>query len=209
MNVKKILNTIITVILFFVCSLNVYASGKAQNKEFMDNHSEMLKSIKEHSEDIQKKGNVEKDFIEEIIYLNAIQKYMAENIIKFSDDENVRRISKKLIKSSMECNNELEESRVYVNKKDSTSKSNEDEYIEKYKRIYNKMILSLECRHEDENIEKIFLRSSIKQHEVLIEVTELFDRYNEDERIKKVSSDMRDRSLEELKKLKKAFKKSS
>ena len=44
------------------------------------------------------------------------------------------------------------------------------------------MILNLQCGRENESIEKIFIKASIKQHEALIDLTDIFQKYSDDYR---------------------------
>ena len=59
--------------LLFIYFINILAESDAQTKEFMNNHSEILKSIKECTECINKKGDIRIDFLEEVINYNEIQ----------------------------------------------------------------------------------------------------------------------------------------
>ena len=193
--------------MLFIYSINIYAASDAQTKEFMNNHSEILKSIKECSECMDKKGDIRLDFLEEAIYFNDIQVCMAENIIKCGDNKDVRNIAKKLIKSSMECTAELNELLYSISKNPVIDKEIEEKYIEDYKQLYSKMLINLQCTRDDENIEKIFLRASIKQHEGLINLTDIFNKHCKDEEMLKLSKDIKDKNSKEIKNLKTAFKK--
>lgn len=195
--------------MLFIYSLNVYAANEAQTKEFMSNHSEILKSIKECSECTNKKGDIRVDFLEEVIHFNDIQIYMAENIIKCGDNKEVRNIAKSLIKNSMECTTELNEILYNISKNPLIDKELEEKYINDYKELYNKMVISLQCKREDENIEKIFIRASIKHHESLIELTDIFGRYCKDKNMLETSKDIKNKNSREIKKLKTVFKKCS
>ena len=197
----------VSIVMLFIYSINIYAASDAQTKEFMNNHSEILKSIKECSECNYKKGDIRLDFLEEAIYFNDIQVCMAENIIKCGDNKDVRNIAKKLIKSSMECTAELNELLYSISKNPVIDKEIEEKYIEDYKQLYSKMLINLQCTRDDENIEKIFLRASIKQHEGLINLTDIFNKHCKDEEMLKLSKDIKDKNSKEIKNLKTAFKK--
>lgn len=197
----------ISIMLLFVYSLNAYAASDAQTKEFMNNHSEILKSIKECSGCINKNGDIRVNFLEEVIHFNDIQICMAENIIKYGDNKEVRNIAKSLIKNSMECTTELNEILYNINKNLSIDRDLEEKYINDYIKLYNKMILNLQCKREDENIEKIFIRSSIKQHEALIELTDIFSKHSDDEKMLETAKDIKCKNSKEIKRLKKAFEK--
>ena len=189
--------------------VNVEAASDAQKKEFMNNHSEILKSIKECSECINKKGDIRMDFLEEIIHFNDIQICMAENIIKYTDSKDIRNVAKNLIKNSMECTTELNEILYNISKNPSVDKELEEKYINDYVKLYNNMILNLQCGRENESIEKIFIKASIKQHEALIDLTDIFQKYSDDEKLLGTSKDIKNKNLKEIKKLKNLNKKYS
>ena len=199
----------ISFILLFIYSLNVYAASDAKTKEFMNNHSEILKSIKECSECINRKGDIRIDFLEEVIYFNDIQICMAENIIKCGDNKEVRNIAKSLIKNSMECTTELNEILYNISKDTLIDEELEDKYMNDYKQLYKKMVINLQCTRDDENIEKIFLRASIKHYESLIELTEIFGKYCKNKDILETAKDIKCKNSKEVKKLKTIFNKCS
>lgn len=199
----------ISIVLLCIFSINTYAVNDAQTKEFMNNHSEILKSIKESSECINKKGDIRIDFLEEIIHFNDIQICMAENIIKCSDSKDIRNVAKNLIKNSMECTTELNESLYNISKNPSVDKVLEEKYINDYLKLYNNMILNLQCGRENESIEKVFIKASIKQHEALIDLTDIFEKYSNDEKILQTSKEIKNKNIKEIKKLKNLNKKYS
>lgn len=195
--------------LLCIFSINAYAVNDPQTKEFMNNHSEILKSIKECSECINKKGDIRMDFLEEIIHFNDIQICMAENIIKYTDSKDIRNVAKNLIKNSMECTTELNEILYNISKNPSVDKELEEKYINDYVKLYNNMILNLQCGRENESIEKIFIKASIKHHEALIDLTDIFQKYSDDEKLLGTSKDIKNKNLKEIKKLKNLNKKYS
>lgn len=199
--------TAISIMLVFSSSINAYGESDSKTKEFMNNHSEILKSIKECSKCISGKGDIRVDFLEEVIYINDIQICMAENIIKCGNNKDVRNIAKSLIKNSMECTTELNEDLYNINKDETSDKETEEKYLNEYRKLYNKMILNLQCNREDESIEKIFLRASIKHHEALIELADIFCEYNNDEKMTEKAKDIQNKNIKEIKKMKTAFKK--
>lgn len=199
----------ISIMLLFSCSLDVYGESNSKTKEFMSNHSEILKSIKECSQCISGKGDIRIDFLEEAVHINDIQICMAENIIKCGDNKYIRNLAKNLIKNSMEWTTELNQELYNIRNDTAGDKETEEKYLNEYKKLYNKMILNLQCKREDENIEKIFLRASIKHHEALIELADIFCEYSDDEKMTEIAKDIQNKNIKEIKKMKTAFKKCS
>ena len=193
--------------LLFLYSINTYAASDAQKKEFMNNHSEILKSIKECSESVNKKGDMRIDFLEEIIHYNEIQICMSENIIKYTDNREVRNLAKQLIRDSMDCNQEINEILYNTNKSPLINNELEEKYINEYIKLYNKMILNIECKHHEDSIEKIFITASINHHESLIELTEIFGKYSDDKNMVEIAKDIKNKNSKEIKKLKNMSKK--
>lgn len=193
--------------LLFSSCINAYGESDSKTKEFMNNHSEILKSIKKCSKCINGKGDIRVDFLEAAIHINDIQICMAENLIKCGDDKDIRNIAKNLIKNSMECTTELNEDLYNMSKDETSDKETEEKYLNEYRKLYDKMILNLQCSREDESIEKIFLRASIKHHEALIELADIFCEYSNDEKMIETAKDIQNKNKKEIKKMKTAFKK--
>lgn len=210
-NMKKIIKCfylgILSVLLLFFYSINAYAASDAQKKEFMNNHSEILKSIKECSESVNKKGDIRIDFLEEVIHYNDIQICMAENIIKYTDNKEIRNLAKQLIRDSMDCSTEINEILYNTNRSPLINKELEEKYINEYIKLYNKMILNIECKHHEDSIEKIFVTASINHHESLIELTEIFCKYSDDKNMVETAKDIKNKNSKEIKKLKNISKK--
>lgn len=204
--IKHFCTAIMSMILISFSLINVSASSDAQKKEFMNSHSEILKSIKQCEDCINKKGDIRVDFLEEVMHYNNIQICMAENIIKYSDNKDIRNLAKQIIKNSMDCNTEMDEILYSINKDLSIDEECEKKYLNDYSNLYKKMILNLECK-QDDSIEKIFIVSSIKHHESLIECTNLFCQYNKDEDMEKNVKDIQNKNHKEIKKLKNMLKK--
>ncbi|MGN0144207.1 MAG: DUF305 domain-containing protein [Clostridium sp.] len=204
--IKYFCMVIISIVMICISLINVEAASDAQKKEFMNNHSEILKSIKECSDCTNGKGDIRIDFLEEVIHYNNIELCMAENIIKYSDNKDVRNLAKQIIRSSMDCNTEINEILYNINKNPSVDKECEKKYLNDYSNVYNKMILNLECK-QDDSIEKIFIVSSIKHHESLIDLTNVFCKYSSDKELLESAKDIQKKNNKEIKKLKNSLKK--
>lgn len=202
---KKIFKTFIAALLLFLGCINVcvYASSQAQKKEFLENHSEILKSIKECAGCVPKKGDVRLSFIDQCTHNNDLQICMCENIIKCTDTKDVRNAAKALIKNAMECNSELNDIFEKVKTNIIEDKENEDKYLEEYNGLYKKMVSDLECSREDDDIDKIFLDASIKHHKCMIEIAKCVCKYTDDKDIKGISKDIVKNNEQEIKIMKK------
>ena len=192
---------IISIILLILSTINVYAASEAQKKEFINNHSEILKSIKECTNCIKKKGDIRIDFLNHITQYNNIEICFSENEIKYSDKKEIRNFAKELIRNSMNCNTEVNELLYSINKNCLMNSELEEKYINEYIKLYNKMILNIECKNYGDSIEKIFITSSIKHHEYIIELTDAFCKYSDDKETIEIAKDIKNKNSKEIKKL--------
>lgn len=203
---KKLCIGIMTVLISISSCINVYAESDSKKTEFIHNHSEILQSLNECNKYSKKNGDIRIDFLEQVIHHNEIEICMCENIMQYTDKKDVRNTAKTIIKSSMDCNSELNEVLDEIKKNCHEDKSKEEEYIKEYNDKYTKMLLELELKRDDTNIDKIYLCSSKKHHIFMKNICEIIRNYSDDEKVNNISKDISERLEKEIKKLDKVYK---
>ena len=204
--IKKVLCSIMVIITIISSSTNVFAESDSKKAEFIHNHSEVLQSLNECDKCWKKNGDVRIDYLEQMIHHNEIEICMCENIIQYTDKKDVLNLAKKFMKSSMECNSELNELLDEVKKNPNEDKTIEEKYAAEYDKKYSSMLLQLQLKRDDNNIDKIFLCSSKKHHECMESVCNIITKYSDDEKINKISKDISERMKKEIKKLNRTYK---
>ncbi|MDO5516415.1 MAG: DUF305 domain-containing protein [Clostridium sp.] len=204
--IKKLLAGIMTMLISITTTANVYAESDAKKTEFIHNHSEILQSLNDCSKCWKKNGDVRIDFLEQMIHHNEIEMCMCENIIQYTDKKDVLNTAKSIIKNSMECNSELNELLDEIRKNPDVDKNKEDEYGREYDEKYTTMLLELQLKRDDNNIDKIYLCSAKKHHASMENMCEIITRYSDDEKINKLAKDMNQRLEKEIKKLNRVYK---
>lgn len=204
--IQKLLCIIMTIFIFSLLPINVFAESDSKKTEFIHNHSEILASLNECNKCWKKNGDVRIDYLEQMIHHNEIEICMCENIIKYTDDKDILNFAKKLIKTSMECNSELNEALDEIRKNPLEDRKVEENYAAEYDKKYSNMLLQLKIDRDSDNINKIFLCSSKKHHEYMASICEIINKYSNDEKINKLSKDISERIEKEIKKLNKAYK---
>lgn len=203
---KKIGAGIMTMLISISTTVNVYAESDSRKTEFIHNHSEILQSLNECNKCWKKNGDVRIDFLEQIIHHNEIEICMCENIIQYTDKKDVRNLAKSIIKSSIDCNSELSEVVEEVKKNCNEDKSKEQEYAKEYDEKYNRMLLELQLKRDDTDIDKIYLYSAKKHHICMENICEIITKYNDDEKVNKISENVSERLEKEIKKIDKVYK---
>ena len=203
---QKLLCIIVTILTFISVSINVFATSDSKKAEFIHNHSEILASLNECNKCWKKNGDVRIDYLEQMIHHNEIEICMCENIIKYTDDKDILNFAKKLIKTSMDCNSELNEVLDEIRKNPIQDKEDEEKYAAEYDQKYCNMLLQLKINRDYDNIDKIFLCSSKKHHDYMASVCEIINKYSNDEKINKLSKEINERIEKEIKKLDKTYK---
>lgn len=204
--IKKVLCSIMVMVTIISSSTNVFAESDSKKAEFIHNHSEVLQSLNECDKCWKKNGDVRIDYLEQMIHHNEIEICMCENIIQYTDKKDVLNLAKKFIKTSMECNSELNELLDEVKKNPNEDKTIEEKYAAEYDKKYSSMLLQLQLKRDDNNIDKIFLCSSKKHHECMESVCNIITKYSDDEKINKISKDISERMKKEIKKLNRTYK---
>lgn len=204
--IKKVLCSIMVMVTIISSSTNVFAESDSKKAEFIHNHSEVLQSLNECDKCWKKNGDVRIDYLEQMIHHNEIEICMCENIIQYTDKKDVLNLAKKFMKSSMECNSELNELLDEVKKNPNEDKTIEEKYAAEYDKKYSSMLLQLQLKRDDNNIDKIFLCSSKKHHECMESVCNIITKYSDDEKINKISKDISERMKKEIKKLNRTYK---
>lgn len=204
--IKKVLCSIMVIITIISSSTNVFAESDSKKAEFIHNHSKVLHSLNECDKCWKKNGDVRIDYLEQMIHHNEIEICMCENIIQYTDKKDVLNLAKKFMKSSMECNSELNELLDEIKKNPNEDKKIEEKYAAEYDKKYSSMLLQLQLKREDNNIDKIFLCSSKKHHEYMESICNIITKYSDDEKINKISKDISERMEKEIKKLNRTYK---
>lgn len=204
--IQKLLCIMITIFTFILLPINVFAESDSKKAEFIHNHSEILASLNECNKCWKKNGDVRIDYLEQMIHHNEIEICLCENIIKYTDDKDILNFAKKLIKTSMECNSEMNEVLDGIRKNPLEDKKNEEKYAAEYDKKYSNMLLQLKIDRDNDNINKIFLCSSKKHHEYMIGVCDTINKYSDDEKINELSKDISERTEKEIKKINKIYK---
>ncbi|MBE6063694.1 MAG: DUF305 domain-containing protein [Clostridium butyricum] len=204
--IKKIIYSIILMITFISLPVNAFAKSDSKKAEFIHNHSEILGSLNGCNKYWKKNGDVRIDYLEQMIHHNEIEICMCENIIRYTNNNDVLNIANKFIKSSKECNLQLNELLDEMRKNPIEDKLSEEKYAEEYDKKYCSMLLQLQLKRDDINIDRIFFSSSKKHHECMKRMCEIIAKYSNDEKINNLSNNISNRIEKEIKKIDKMYK---
>lgn len=184
---KKIIRNCIKITIIFLLNFmitsNAFAVLSSKSKEFLNEHSEVLKNMSENSNLIRKDNDLYEGYFNLLKYNNKIKITLCENILKYGDNKEISNLAKVLINKSMNSNSELNS----ISEKFNCDLNSEDRqnFYSQHDKYYDEMIIELNKLCGKDNINIIFLKSYYKINEFEIKVSNTLKDYTNDENYKK------------------------
>lgn len=203
-NARNAIILVLSVIVSFSTTINVFAENKEKKQEYLNSHKEIMESLKEcekvcdiYTEDITV------DFLNQFIYANKIKIGLSENLIKYGENKEVRNAAKKCIRNSIENINNAEPILDSIKNNLTKDKPKEERYLKEYLEIYNEMIQEMERDCEEDIVDRIFLKDIICHGNFTVRMLDNIEKYNEDKGIVKLYKDSKMNQIKEINKMKK------
>lgn len=197
---QKIFTLLMTLMLIFIFSTNVYANSK--ENEYFDGHIKIINAMKEEVTSCKKFGDVTADFLEEMIIHNQGAIYMSENILKYGSNKNVREIAKSVIRNQINTITEMSAILEVMEDNLKINKVKENEYLEKYDEIIKSMIADMESIKSTENIDNHYLELMNLYEKTNIKMAKNISKYTEDKAVKKLINKIEKNSSKQIEEIK-------
>ena len=149
---------------------SVDAKMSSKEEAYFDYYRTALQMMKTKVEDVPNTGDATLDFLYEMIPLHEASIAMCENIMRFSDHSEVKRIAKKIVHNQLI---ELDKMKVLLEEMKEhphIELEKEEAYLEVYKDSFQQMIEKMERAKTKGDINQHFLEEMISLHEGTVEM---------------------------------------
>ncbi|WP_195263923.1 MULTISPECIES: DUF305 domain-containing protein [unclassified Clostridium] len=153
-------------------------------------------------------GNVNLDFVLEMIPHHEGGINMAKAIVKFSSNPEVKKIAENIITSQEAQIPIMQELKAKFEKEKPSSKANSEKYLEEYNKVKDKMFKEMQDVEITNDINANFLQEMIYHHEGAIGIAKDVLKYTKDPELRKLAENIvttQSKGVEEMTALLKKF----
>ncbi|MGE7781876.1 DUF305 domain-containing protein [Peribacillus sp. NPDC097264] len=165
-------------------SIQAHAEVGLEEKAYYDNYQRILQVMKKGMEEAPKTGDPSLDFLYEMIPHHEAAISMAENVLKYGHDEQVKLIASKIIRDQLAGIGKMEALRNKMKMNPQVNQKAEASYLKAYQTIYKTMIASMEDAKPTGNIDQDFLEEMIPHHEGAIKMSQNILKYTQNAELK-------------------------
>lgn len=188
--IRSLVMSLIT-FLMFISNVNVFATVDSNDsKAYMKSYEKIFQMMKKNMEAAPTTGDATVNFLYVMIPHHEAAISMAEDILKYGNDEDVKNIAKAI--TDQERDEIAKMQNLLRNLKDNLKVDidNEREYLKVYKDAYKEMISQMESVKANGNVDKHFLQSMIYHHEGAIKIAESILKHTYNDEVKNISENM-------------------
>lgn len=164
----------------------------------------IFKTMKKEMNAAPNTGNVNLDFVLEMIPHHEGGINMAKAIVKYGSNPEVKKIAENIITSQSAQIPIMEELKTKFEKEKPSSKADSKKYIKEYNKVKNTMFKKMEDVIITDNVDVNFLQEMIYHHEGAIGMANNILKYTTDPELKKLAEDIvstQSKGVEEMKSL--------
>ena len=182
----------IAVLFVFLCmfSSQVHAQMSHNEKSYYENYRSILQVMKEAMAKAPQTGDPALDFLDEMIPHHEAAVSMAENILKYGTNDQVKKLAEAILREQLNGIAKMEELRNRLQANPQVNKQAEAAYIQAYTKIYNTMIAAMEGAKPSGNINRDFLTEMIPHHEAAIQMGKNILRYTQNRELRTIVQNM-------------------
>lgn len=173
-------------LILFMFTIQTQAKVGLEEKAYYDNYRSILQVMKKGMEQAPKTGDPSLDFLYEMIPHHEAAVSMAENILKYGHNEEVKLIATNIIRDQLAGIGKLEALKDKIKKNPQVNKQAEASYLKAYNNIYQTMIMSMQNAKPTGNIDKDFLEEMIPHHEGAIKMSQNILKYTQNAELKTI-----------------------
>lgn len=171
-----------------LCMFSIQANAQVSpnEKAYYDNYQSILQVMKKGMEQAPKTGDPSLDFLYEMIPHHEAAVSMAENIMKYSDNDQVKQLAANIIRDQLAGIGKLEALKNSLKMNPKVNKQAEASYLKSYNTIYKTMITAMQDAKPTGNIDKDFLEEMIPHHEGAIKMSQNILKYTQNNELKTI-----------------------
>lgn len=190
-------------------SANSYSSRSEQAQDYFNSYNVIFNRMKEAMNAAPNTGNVDLDFVLEMMphHEGAIE--MAKAIIKYSPNEDVKRIAQNIVTSQEAEMPLMQKLKSEFEKEKPSNKEDSQNYIKNYNEIKETMFKEMESVPLTTSADQTFLRQMIYHHEGAIAMAKNILNYTQNVKLKESSENIvttQSKGVNEMKELLKTIK---
>ena len=178
----------IAALFIFLCmfSSQVHAQMSHNEKAYYENYRSILQVMKEDMSKASQTGDPSIDFLNEMIPHHEAAVSMAENILKYGNNDQVKNLAETILRGQLDGIAKMEELRNRMQANPQVNKQAEAAYLQTYKKIYNSMVSNMENAKPTGNINRDFLIEMIPHHEGGIQMGKTILRYTQNRELRTI-----------------------
>lgn len=184
--IRKIFTGLLTLA---ICLFSVQAYAELSEKEqaYIDNYKSILQVMKKKMDSAPKTGDSSLDFLYEMIPHHEAAVSMAENVLKYGSDDQVKKLAMKIVQEQLKGIAQMEALLTKLKKNPQVDKAKEAEYLKGYNAAHKQMMEAMERIKPTGNIDKDFLEEMLPHHEGAINMASNILKYTNNEEVKAIS----------------------
>lgn len=205
---KKILKNILIFFMTFLILLSgkitIYANNENKEEEYLKNYCEILEQMKKEMESIERCGDVNIDFLNEMIPHYKCKIETSKNLLKYCKTREVKKIAKNIAKTHKQTLKEMNEILQCIKQKPTSNKGRENEYMKGYDYSYKTMKCTLDSLEKTGDVGKDYLCEMIALTEGSVNFSTNILKFTSNKDIKKIAQNvlnLQNKQIVEMKKL--------
>lgn len=178
----------------------IFNQKQGYNEEYTTIFNNMMKSMNA----APNTGNVNLDFVLEIIPHHEGGINMAKAIVKYGSNPEVKKIAENIITSQEAQITIMKQLKAKFEKEKPSSKADSEEYLEEYNKVKDKMFKEMQGVEITNNVDANFLQEMIYHHEGAIGMAKDILKYTKDPELRKLAENIvttQSKGVEEMKAL--------
>lgn len=191
MKKKLIFISVYLLICLLLINVNIInVKSQPEQNPYSHENELIISNLKKTIEKLSPTGDLDINFLSELMICSENIISIAKNQIKFGDNINVKNLSKSIIKKQTKSLLLIKELKVNLEKNPTINKDVEKEYIATYKEIINNFITQLESINSTVNIDNDFLHEINAYHNLVKSLVNNILKYTKNEDIKNLCNEI-------------------
>lgn len=166
------------------------SSSSEQSKDYQSAYTDIFNKMKEGMNAAQNTGNVNLDFVLEMIPHHEGGIDMAKAIIKYGTNEDVKKIAQNIVTSQEAQIPLMQQLKAKFEKEPLSTKEDSQNYIKDYDEIKSTMFKEMESVPLTGSADETFLRQMIYHHEGAIAMSKNILKYTQNAKLKSLAENI-------------------
>ena len=171
-------------------SSQAYAQMSHNEKSYYEDYKSIIQVMKEDMGKAARTGDPSLDFLNEMIPHSEAAVSMAENILKYGKNEQVKKLAETILREQLNGIAQMEELKSRLEANPQVNKQAEAAYLKSYITIYNTMIAAMESAKPTGNIDRDFLTEMLPHQNAAIQMGNNILRYTQNRELRTIVQNM-------------------